>query len=164
MMLAVAILLTVTTTSSGEVTESVLFHPTDEIHTSISSWILTVAIDFLPCHIAFKRVCHYTYNVKISINQAFRHFQHEDPKYKQLLSMTVNDLSSALDQICITRIQVSDLIGHINHDKNNRHKRSLLSLGGLFNFLFGTADQKDIDLLKQQIKELYENQEDKRKY
>ena len=48
----------------------------------------------------------------------------------------------------------------MNHDKNNRHKRSLLALGGLFNFLFGTADQKDVDLLKQQVKELYENQVD----
>ena len=157
MMFAVALLLTVTTTSSGEVTESVLFHPIDQIHTSISSWILTTAIDFLPYHIALDRVYHYTYNVKISINQTFRDFQHEDPKYNQLLSMTLNDLSSALNQIHITRTEVSDLIGHMNNNKNNRHKRSLLPLGGLFNFLFGTADQKDIDLLKQQVKQLYEN-------
>ena len=38
----------------------------------------------------------------------------------------------------------------MNNNKNNRHKRSLLPL----------ADQKDIDLLKQQVKELYENQVD----
>ena len=97
MMFAVALLLNVTTTSSGEVTESVLFHPIEQIHTSISSWILTTAIDFLPYHIALDRVYHYTYNVKMSINQAFRDFQHEDPKYNQLLSMTLNDLSSALN-------------------------------------------------------------------
>ena len=52
-MFVVALLLTVTTTSSGEVTESVLFHPIDQIHTGISSWILTTAIDFLPYHIAW---------------------------------------------------------------------------------------------------------------
>ena len=81
-MFAVALLLIVTATSSGEVTESVLlFHPIDQIHTSISSWILTTAIDFLPYHMALDRVYHYTYNVKISINKAFRDFQHEDPKY-----------------------------------------------------------------------------------
>ena len=102
-MFAVALLLTVTTTSSGEVTESVLFHPIDQIHTSISSWILTTAIDFLPYHIALDRIYHYTYNVKISINQAFRDFQHEDAKYNQLLSMTLNDLISALNQIHITK-------------------------------------------------------------
>ena len=62
MMLAVAHLLIVKTTSSSEVTESVLFHPIDQIHTSISSWILTTAIDFLPYHTALD-------------------FQHEDPKY-----------------------------------------------------------------------------------
>ena len=38
--------------------------------------------------------------------------------------------------------------------------RVTLPLCGLFNFLFGTADQKDIDLLKKQVKELYENQVD----
>ena len=141
-------------------TESVLFHPTEQIHTSISSWILTTAIDFMPYHIALDRVYQYTYHVKISINQAFRDFQHEDPKYNQLLSMTLNDLSSALNQIHITRTEVSDLIGHMNNNKNNRHKRSLLPLGGLFNFLFCMADQKDIDLLKQQVKELHENQVD----
>ena len=40
--------------------------------------------------------------------------------------MTLNDLSSYLDQIHITRAEVSDLIGCMNHDKNNIHKRSLL--------------------------------------
>ena len=62
MMFTVALLLTVTATSSGEVTESVLFHPIDQIHTSTSSLILTTAIDFLPYHIALDRVYHYTYN------------------------------------------------------------------------------------------------------
>ena len=116
-MFAVALLLTVTTTNSGEVTESVLFHPIEQIHTSISSWILTTAIDFMPYHIALDRVYQYTYHIKISINQAFRDFQHEDPKYNQLLSMTLNDLSSALNQIHITRTEVSDLIGHMNNNK-----------------------------------------------
>ena len=30
----------------------------------------------------------------------------------------------------------------------------------MFNFLFGTADQKDMFILKQQVKELYKNQVD----
>ena len=122
MMFAVALLLIVTATSSGEVIENVLFHPIDQIHPSISSWILTAAIYFVPCHIPLDRVYHRTNNVKISTHQALRDFQNEDPKYNQLLSMTLNDLSSALDQIHITRTQVSDLIGHMNNDKNNRPK------------------------------------------
>ena len=84
MMFAVAFLFIVTTTSSVEVTESVLFHSIDQIHKSISFRILTTAIDFLPYHIDLDRVYHYTYDVKISINQAFRDFQHENPKYNQL--------------------------------------------------------------------------------
>ena len=76
-MFAVALLLTVTTISSGEVNESVLFQTIDQIHISISSWILTTVVDFLPYHIAFDRVYHYTYNVNTSINQAFRDSQHE---------------------------------------------------------------------------------------
>ena len=37
-------------------------------------------------------------------------------------------------------------------------KRSILPLEELFNFLFGTADQKDIDMIKRQVKDLYSNQ------
>ena len=61
MMFAVALILIVTATSSSEVAESVLFHPIDQIHTSISSWILTTGISFLRYHIALDRVYHYTY-------------------------------------------------------------------------------------------------------
>ena len=41
---------------------------------------------------------------------------------------------------------------------NKRYKRSLLPLGGLFSFLFGTADQKDLDSIKTQVKTIYNNQ------
>ena len=46
----------------------------------------------------------------------------------------------------------------IDHTKHSRTKRSILPLGELFNFLFGTADQKDIDMIKEQVKDLYSNQ------
>ena len=44
------------------------------------------------------------------------------------------------------------------HNDNNRHKRSLLPLGGLFSFLFGTADQNDLDEIKKNVKTIYDNQ------
>ena len=50
----------------------------------------------------------------------------------------------------------SYLIGHIH----NRNKRSLLPLGGLLSFLFGTANQDDIDSIKQDVRTLYANQVD----
>ena len=50
----------------------------------------------------------------------------------------------------------SNLIGHIH----NRNKRSLLPLGGLLSFLFGTANQDDIDSIKQDVRTLYANQVD----
>ena len=50
----------------------------------------------------------------------------------------------------------SNLIGHIH----NRNKRSLLPLGGLLSFLFGTANQDDIDSIKQDVRTLYANQAD----
>ena len=52
--------------------------------------------------------------------------------------------------------EASNLIGHIQY----RNKRSLLPLGGLFGFLFGTADQADLDALKVGVKQLYQNQMD----
>ena len=37
-------------------------------------------------------------------------------------------------------------------------KRSLLPFGGLFNFLFGTANDDDVKSMKQDIQKLYDNQ------
>ena len=50
----------------------------------------------------------------------------------------------------------SNLIGHIY----NRNKRSLLPLDGLISFLFGTANQDDINSIKQDVRTLYPYQGD----
>ena len=70
--------------------------------------------------------------------------------------MTLDDVTLALDEITNMQFEASHLIGHIQ----NRNKRSLLPLGGLFGFLFGTADQADLDAVKTDIKQLYQNQMD----
>ena len=66
--------------------------------------------------------------------------------------MTKEDLSSIMNEITLTQNEPYNLIGHT---KQTRTKRSILPWGGLFNFLFGTADQKDIGIIKQQVKDLY---------
>ena len=70
--------------------------------------------------------------------------------------MTMDDMTLALDEITNMQFEASNLIGHIQ----NRNKRSLLCLGDLFGFLFGTADQADLDSIKADIKQLYQNQMD----
>ena len=52
--------------------------------------------------------------------------------------------------------EASNLFDHLA----NRPKRSPLPSGGLFSFLFGTADQNDLDSLIADIKQLYQNQMD----
>ena len=69
--------------------------------------------------------------------------------------MTKEDLTSIINEITLTQNEAYNLI---DHTKQPRIKRSILPLGGLFNFLFGTVDQKDIDMIKQQVKDLYSNQ------
>ena len=69
--------------------------------------------------------------------------------------MTKEDLSSIINEITLTQNEAYNLIGHI---KQTRTKRTILPFGGLFNFLLGTADQKDIDIIKQQVKDLYSMQ------
>ena len=74
----------------------------------------------------------------------------------KLLNMTMDDVTLALDEIINMQTEASNLIGHIQY----RNKRSRLPLGGLFGFLFGTADQADLDALKVDVKLLYQNQMD----
>ena len=74
--------------------------------------------------------------------------------------MTLDDINMAITEISTTRHEASNLTDHTLNNNNRRFKRSLLPSGGLFNFLFGTADQSDVDSIKTDVKQLYENQID----
>ena len=71
--------------------------------------------------------------------------------------MTLDDINIAISEISTTRLEASNLIDHTLNNNDRRFKRSLLPLGGLFSFLFGTADLSDGDSLKADVKQLYEN-------
>ena len=68
--------------------------------------------------------------------------------------MTIDDMNLAINEITHMQTEASNLIDHIS----NRHKRSLLPFGGLFSFLLGTADDKDLKAIRSDIKQLYQNQ------
>ena len=87
-------------------------------------------------------------------------FQYEDPRYTHLFNMTLDDINKEKTEISITRLEASNLIDHVLNNNNRRFKRSLLPLGGLFSSFFGTADQSDVDSIKADVKQLYENQID----
>ena len=72
--------------------------------------------------------------------------------------MTIDDIDSVLHEITYTQIEAFNLIDHIHKPRNIRTKRSLLPFGGLFNFLFGTANDDDVKSMKQDIQKLYDNQ------
>ena len=57
-----------------------------------------------------------------------------------------------------TQIKTFNLIDHIHKPRDIRTKRPLLPFGGLFNFLFGTANDDDVKSMEQDIQKLYENQ------
>ena len=50
--------------SRSEMTESVLFHPIDNIHSNISSWIITTALDFKPYSVMLYNVNEYAKSIK----------------------------------------------------------------------------------------------------
>ena len=74
----------------------------------------------------------------------------------ELLNITVDDLNLTLQEILHMQTEASNLIDHLA----NRSKRSLLPFSDLFSFLFGTVDQNDLDSLKADIKQIYQNQMD----
>ena len=133
-----------------ESTESVIFQPVDDIQTSKSSWIFPTAVDFTPYLGSLRCVFSYGRNVKETVVAFKSTFHRQHPRYMELLNITVDDLNLALEEILHMQTEASNLIDHLA----NRPKRSLLPFGGLFSFLFGTADQKT------DIKQLYQNQVD----
>ena len=70
--------------------------------------------------------------------------------------MTIDDIDSVLLEITYTQLETFTLIDHIHKPRNIRTKRSLLPFGGLFIFLFGTANDDDVKSMKQDIQKLYD--------
>ena len=59
------LILAVTLGCRSEMTESVLFHSMDNIHTNFSSWIITTALDFDPYSVMLYIVNEYAKSIKI---------------------------------------------------------------------------------------------------
>ncbi len=153
-----SLLLMLIVETQGGTSESVIFHPVDKIQASKSSWIMTTAIDFSPYEKAIRSTRNYAYQVKMSLHSFYDIFSNEDPRYIHLLNQTMHDIDSTITEIIAMNTEASNLIGHIHN--HNRNKRSLLPLGGLLGFLFGTADQSDLNELKDDVRQLYANQVD----
>ena len=75
-----------------EVTESVVFHSMDQIHNSISSWIITTAIDFNPYKDALFGINQYALKVKQSLISYSESLHSSDPTYSLLLNMKIDDI------------------------------------------------------------------------
>ena len=140
------------------VIESVVFHPMDQIHNGISSWILTTTIDFNPYNDALFGINQYALKVKQSLTRYSESFKSNDPRYSQIPDMTMNDINLVLCEITLTQIESLNLTDNVHRPKDFRTKRTLLPFGGLFHFLFGTAKDEDVQSMKQDIKNIYDNQ------
>ena len=69
----------------------------------------------------------------------------------------VNNTADSLDQIYTKFVNLIKIMkGLILSHKIS--KRSILPLGGILSFLFGTADKRDLDEIKRNVKTLYDNQ------
>ena len=78
--------------------------------------------------------------------------------------MTINDLNSVLNEITSTQIEASNLIDQFINPEIIETKDSSYLFGRLFNFLFGTADDEDVESMKHDIQKLYDNQVDQLKF
>ena len=119
-----------------EVTEPVVFHPMDWIYNSISSWILTIAIDFNPYKDALFGINQYALRVKQSLTRYSKSFHSSDLGYSFLLNTIIDDIDSVLCEITSTQIEAFNLIDYIHRPKDIRTKRSLLPFGRLSHFYF----------------------------
>ena len=151
MLLSLLIFLTTMIEMDCKVTESVVFHPVDQIYNS--KWIITTAIDFNPYRDALFSINQYSLKVKKSLISYSGSFPNSDPRYSLIPNMTIaiGDINSVLHE-------TFNLFDHIFKPRDIRTKRSLLPFGGLFNFLFGTKNDDDVRSMKQDVQKLYDNQ------
>ena len=141
-----------------EVTESVVFHPVDWIYNCISLWIITTAIYLNPYKDALFSINQYALKVKQFLISYSDSFHRSDPRYSLLLNMTIDEINSVLHETTSTQFEAFNIIDHTYKLKDIRTKSSLLPSGGLFNFLFGTANVDDVRSMKEDVQKLYGNQ------
>ena len=98
--------------SRSKMTESVIFHPIDNIHTSISSWIMTTALGYEPYSIMLYNVNEYAKSIQRYLMSQMPLFQNKGPRCTHLFNMTLDDINMAITEISTTRIEASNLIDH----------------------------------------------------
>ena len=125
----------------------------DQIYNSISSGILTTAIDFNPHKDALFGINQYSLKVQQSSTKYSESFQSSDLRYSLLLNMTMDDINLVLCKITSIQIETLNLTDNFHRPKDFRMKGSLLPFGRLFHFLFGTAKDKDVKSMKQRHQE-----------
>ena len=115
-------------------------------------------IDFDPYKDALFGINQYALKVQQSFTRYSESFQSDDLRYSLLLNMTMGDINSVLCKITLTQIEMLNLIDNVQRPKDIGMKRSLLPFGRLFHFLFGTAKDEGVKSMKQDVKQLYNNQ------
>lgn len=113
-------------------------------------------MDLEPFTQAFRQVKIYTRSIAGSI----AHLENEreyDHHHRHLIRLTKQDVNKSIMALDSTYDKFTQICDNMQNG-NQRYKRSLLPLGGLFSFLFGTADQNDLNEIKDQVKTIYDNQ------
>ena len=147
--------------STSEVKESVIFQQVERIQTSKSSWILSSVLDLEPFNNAFRQIQTFVRSLDRPIAVMERDNEY-DEVHHHLIDLTREDVRHSALILRSTYDQFNNICSHIKGKdgcSQSRPKRSVLPLGGLFSFLFGTANQDDLDRMKHQVRTLYENQE-----
>ena len=100
------LMLAMTLGSRSEMTESMIFHPIDNTHTSISSWIITTALDFEPYRIMLYNVNEYVKSINSYLMSQMPLFQNKDPRCTNLFNMPLDDINMAITEISTTRLKL----------------------------------------------------------
>ena len=97
-------------------------------------------------------------SVRNNMHEFYKTFKLEDDIYMKLINMTREDLDKAIDRLNDIHSRFYNLIDTTRNHPSNVVKGSLLPLGNMLGFLFGTASSGDIKGLKKDIQTLHANQ------
>ena len=86
----------------------------------------------------------YAILVMNNMHEFYKTFKLENDRYMKLINMTREDLDRSIDRLTDIHSRFYNLIGTTRNHPFNIVKRSLLPLGNILHFLFGTASSGDI--------------------
>ena len=146
------------TAEVANIRNHILFRNIRTISTSKSNWKIALVLDLDAFPNFLNQLQSEVQKIAGFTQKTLEHFEADTVSDVSKLLQTLKNVKSYLESFNQTQLELNTEYAQLTKFVNYRRKRSLLPLGSIFKFLFGTASNKDVSGLKRNVAQLANSQ------